>query len=112
MKQEAWPCLHGFLEEWWATRVYPFIMLKTQRHVPVPVGKNNYKTPGRPSRAAAGPPPGRRRAARARAGAVFFDFFFTRPSYLVGIKDLLWDGGREMECKLDGGTEREREREG
>ena len=31
---------------------------------------------------------------------------------LVPYRDLLWDGGREMECKLDGGTEREREREG
>jgi len=63
--------LHGRRRSWLATTLYPYIMPETQSHIPLPVEKNNYKRPPSPGRL----PPGRRRAARARAGAFFFDSF-------------------------------------
>ena len=69
--------LHGFGWSKDTTRVYPFIILETQNHVPEPVRKKHYKTLGRPSRAAAGPPPGRRRAAAWPPGHV------QGPSFLI-----------------------------
>ena len=64
--------LHGRRRSWLATTLYPYIIPKTQSHIPLPVEKNNYKRPPSPGRL----PPGRPRAAAGPPGHVQGPSFF------------------------------------